>query len=293
VDVAAPVTPAEDRAQDDYLGEHHVYTAHRAGLPPLRRYMGELWRRRQFVYELAQAELKAQNYATALGQLWLIFNPLLNASIYLLLRVVLTNNIKHGFVAHLLAGIFLYSFVTSTISQAAGSVLGGGKLILNTAFPRLLLPITQLVVAFFRFLPTLPVLAVAIAVTIPHDVSWAILLAVPVFAMTTLAAAGLGFLSAVLQVYFRDYKNLLPYILRLVLYMSPVLYFADEVKGKLHVINRINPLSPMFEAWSDCIVRGRIPSLNACLWGSAWAIAFFVVGSALFMSREREFAVRI
>ena len=72
---------AEGRVADEYLGEHHVYRPHRAGLPPLGRYVGEFWKRRAFVRELARAELKAQNYQTAFGQLWLVLNPLLNPSV--------------------------------------------------------------------------------------------------------------------------------------------------------------------------------------------------------------------
>lgn len=279
---------------DEYLGEHHVYTSHRAGLPPIGRYIQELWHRRQFVHELARAELKSQNYATALGQLWLVINPLLNAAIYLLLRVVLSSaGLVHGYLAHLLAGIFLYTFVSSVISQSAGSVLGGGRLILNISFPRLLLPLTQVAVAFLRFLPTVPVLAVVVAVTLHDTVSWTVLLAVPALALMTLAAAGLGFVSAVLQVYFRDFKNLLPYLLRLMLYLSPVLYFSDEVRGTIRLVTRLNPLAPMFDAWSDCIVRGVVPDAATWAWGGFWSVLFFVGGALLFMSREREFAVRL
>src|SRR4051794_29645778 len=173
VDVAAPVTAA----QDEYLGEHHVYRPHRAGLPPLGRYLTELWRRRTFVRELARAELKAQNYQTAFGQLWLVLNPLLNAAVYFFLVDILSSgkNRPSNYITHLLAGIFAYTFFSGGVSQAAGSVVGGGRLILNTAFPRLLLPWTQIVIAFFRFLPTLPVLALVLWFNNRENITWNVL----------------------------------------------------------------------------------------------------------------------
>ena len=280
--------------QDEYLGEHHVYTPHRAGLPPLRPYVRELWRRRQFVHELARSELRAQNYNTAFGQLWLVFSPLLNAAVYFLLVDILRGGDRPAdFLPHLLAGLFAWVFVSGSISQGATAVTGGGKLILNTAFPRLLLPITQIVIAFFRFLPTLPVLAVVILFTIADQVTPAILLAVPAFALILLTASGLGFLAAVLQVYFRDFRNLLPYLLRLGLYLTPILYFAESVRGSMRIILAVNPLAPVFQVWSDCIVKGVVPGAGLWVWSTVWAVVFFVAGALIYASREREFAVRL
>src|ERR671927_778272 len=189
------VRVAVAQAEDEYLGEHHVYRPHRAGLPPIGTYVRELWRRRAFVRELARAELKAQNYNTAFGQAWLVLNPLLNASVYFFLVDILSSGKGRApnSITHLLAGIFAYTFFQSGVSQSAGSVVGGGKLILNTAFPRLLLPITQIVIAFFRFLPTVPVLAVIIWFNNRANISWHILWILPDFVLLVLFTAGLGF----------------------------------------------------------------------------------------------------
>ncbi len=132
-----------------------------------------------------------------------------------------------------------------------------------------------------------------LVVTIPDDVTWAILLAVPVFLLLVLTAAGLGFLAAVLQVYFRDFRNLLPYLLRLGLYLTPILYFAEDVPEKMKFVTTLNPLGPVFQAWSDTIVKGTVP--DAGVWGLSlmWAVLFFVAGALIYASREREFAVRL
>jgi teichoic acid transport system permease protein len=290
VDVAAPVTAA----QDEYLGEHHVYRPHKAGLPPLGRYLSELWRRRAFVRELARAELKAQNYQTVFGQLWLVLNPLLNASVYFFLVDILNGGNKvPNYITHLLSGIFAYTFFQNAVSQAAGSVAGGGKLILNTAFPRLLLPLTQIVIAFFRFLPTLPVLAIVLWFNNRHNISWALLYTVPTFALLVLFTAGLGFICATLQVYNTDFKNLLPYLLRLGLYMTPILWFADASHGLKSRIAAINPLSPIFELWSDAIVRGETSAPGTWIRAAVYSVVLLVVGFVVYVSRERDYAVRI
>jgi teichoic acid transport system permease protein len=288
-------------AEDEYLGEHHVYRPHRAGLPPLGTYVRELARRRAFVRELARAELKAQNYSTAFGQAWLILNPLLNAFVYFFLVDILSSGKGRApnFITHLLAGIFAYTFFSGGVSQAAGSVVGGGKLILNTAFPRLLLPITQIVIAFFRFLPTLPVLALVIWVDNRENISWNLLWTIPDFVLLILFTAGLGFICATLQVYNTDFKNLLPYLLRLGLYLTPILWFArDPVTGQLasglrRHISTVNPLAPIFEIWSDAIVAGQGSPLSTWLKAIVISVVVFVVGFVVYVSRERDYAVRI
>jgi teichoic acid transport system permease protein len=289
------------QAQDEYLGEHHVYKPHRAGLPPLGQYMRELWRRRAFVRELARAELKAQNYASVFGQAWLVINPLLNAFVYFFLVDILSSGRSRppNFITHLLAGIFAYTFFSGAVSTAANSVVGGGKLILNTAFPRLLLPITQVVIAFFRFLPTLPVLAIVIWANNRDNITWNVLWALPAFVLLVVFTAGVGFIFATLQVYNTDFKNLLPYLLRLGLYLTPILWFVkDPVTGQLasdarRTIATWNPLAPIFEIWSDAIVVGQTAPAGTWLRAVLISLVVFVVGFVVYVSRERDYAVRI
>jgi teichoic acid transport system permease protein len=289
------------QAEDEYLGEHHVYRPHRAGLPPLGTYVRELSRRRPFVRELARAELKAQNYNTAFGQAWLVLNPLLNAAVYFFLVDILSSGKGRppNYITHLLAGIFAYTFFQSGVSQSAGSVVGGGKLILNTAFPRLLLPITQIVIAFFRFLPTLAVLAVVLWFNNRKNISWNLLWTIPDFALLILFTAGLGFVCATLQVYNTDFKNLLPYLLRLGLYLTPILWFVKDpvtgvaTGGVRERIATYNPLAPIFEIWSNAIVAGQPSPMGTWLRAIAISVVMFVVGFVVYVSRERDYAVRI
>ncbi len=289
------------QAEDEYLGEHHVYRPHRAGLPPIGTYVHELGRRRAFVRELARAELKAQNYNTAFGQAWLVLNPLLNASVYFFLVDILSSGKGRppNLVTHLLAGIFAYTFFSGAVSSSAGSVVGGGKLILHTAFPRLLLPITQIVIAFFRFLPTLPVLALVLWFDNRDNISWHLLWIVPDFVLLILFTAGLGFVCATLQVYNTDFKNLLPYLLRLGMYLTPILWFVRDpvthvlASGIRRHIATYNPLAPIFEIWSDAVVVGQASPLGTWLRALVISAVVFVVGFVVYVSRERDYAVRI
>src|SRR3954454_7820968 len=152
----AKATPPRHHARNEWALERHVYEPHLVGLPPVGQYFREVWRRREFAVELARTNLRAQHFNTVFGQLWLVLNPLLLAGVYfVLVDIVRRGNHPPGFLAHLVAGVFAYHFVSDSIRDGVRSVVKGGRLILNSAFPRMLLPLASVVAGFRKFLPTL------------------------------------------------------------------------------------------------------------------------------------------
>ncbi|HSD79115.1 MAG TPA: ABC transporter permease [Solirubrobacteraceae bacterium] len=290
---AATTASARARAEDEFNPETHVYEPHRVGLPPLGPYLRELWRRRQFAFELSRTTLRAQHFSTVFGQLWLVLNPLLLTCVYFLLVDILRGGTRGAeFFAHLMAGLFAFHFVSQSLTQAAKSVVRGGRLVLNTAFPRTLLPMSSLVTGFLRFLPTMGIYAI-MHVIAGLPVGPHLLWAIPIFLLLAVFGAGVCMLVAAAQVYFRDVSNFLPYFNRIWLYASPVLYYYDEVPERLRWMIDLNPLTPMLTMWSEVLNQGHAPSTRFVLWGVGWAVVAFVVGALFFVSRERDFAVRL
>jgi ABC-type polysaccharide/polyol phosphate export permease len=295
--VTAPVTdPTGARAHertDEFTAVRHVYEPHRVGLPPLGPYVRELWRRREFAFELSRTDLQSLHFNTVFGQLWLILNPLLLACVYFVLVDILrarTGGLE--FFVHLMAALFVYHFVTDAIRQAVKSVTGGGRLILNTAFPRVLLPGASVITAYKRFLPTIAVF-VPVYLAAGPGVGPELLWLVPVFGLFVVLASGFSMLVAAGQVYFRDLKNFLNYALRIWLYGSPILYYSWEVPDRYHFLLVLNPVAPLLSAWSAVLDEGVAPAAGDLALGGAWALALFVAGALFFISREREFAVRL
>jgi teichoic acid transport system permease protein len=228
------------------------------------------------------------------GRLWLVLNPLLLAGVYFVLVDIIRKGPSRGsdFLAHLIAGIFAYYFVSGSVREGARTVTRGGRLVLNTAFPRTLLPLASVIGHFLRFLPTLAIYAV-IHVATGLPIGPHLLLIVPLIVLFTGVAAGLSMFVSTLQVYFRDLAQFLPYLLRIWLYLSPVLYFAEEVPEKYHIFIWLNPIGALLTGWSDVLIKGHVPSLQVWAVGSAWAVGLVIVGGLFFMSRERDFAVRL
>lgn len=285
--------PHRHRLEDEFTSEHHVYEPHKVGLPPIGSYVRELWRRREFAVELARTNLRSQHFNTVFGQLWLVINPILLAGVYFVLVDILRSGSRGDeFFAHLMAGLFAYYFVQQSLQQGARSVVSGGRLILNTAFPRALLPISSVVTAFLRFVPTF-LIYVPVHLITGLPVGPELLWLIPIMLILVVFAAGMTMLVAAGQVYFRDIKNFLPYATRIWLYATPILYYAREVPDRYDWMLSVNPLAPIITSWSAVIDEGATPPLDDMLLATAWAVGVFVVAAVFFVSREREFAVRL
>ena len=276
--------------------ELQVYEPHRAGLPALRPYFRDLRQRLPFAAQFSKSGIKAAHSQTVFGQLWLMLNPLLLALVYyVLVEIIARQSGGMDRLAHIAGGIFVFYFFSGSVSSGAGSVTGGGRLILNMAFPRLLMPMSAVRTAFFRFLPTIPVY---IALMLLAGVPWSpvMLLGFVFFLLLAVFSVGMAALFAALQVYFRDTSSFLPYFLRIWLYLSPVLWFPYEAQDRLGSLYQLMPLNPLFSligGWSDLTLRAVVPEPVVWLSALGWALVALVFGSLFFMSRERDFAVRL
>ena len=270
-----------------------VYTPQRLSLPRPGAYARDLWDRRHFAFHLARTDLRSKNMGTFFGQLWLVINPMLLAGVYFLLVNILRDRQRGSdFLAHLVACLFAFHFFSTSVNQSSRAVTRSGKLILNTAFPRSLLPIASVMTAFARFVPTMGVYAVLHAV-VGLPVGLHLLWVVPLLLEIAVFTLGVSLFLSALQVYFRDLANFLPYLMRVWLYSSPILYFAAEVPSAIERFLVLNPLFSMLAGWSQVLNEGRAPSGSYLLQGALWAVGTLTIGALFFVSREREFAVRL
>jgi len=269
-----------------------VYEPFRAGLPPLGAYLRSLWARRSFIAEFSRSELREQNYGSVFGQLWLVLNPLLLSGVYFLLIYIIGGQSDSTRYGNLTASLFLFYLVSNSLTGGVKSITAGQRLILNTAFPRIMLPISAMVIALFKFVPTMAVFFVMRTV-LGLDYSWQMLWAIPVVLIALLMGLGMAILISCINVYFRDIASFLPYMTRSLLYLSPILYQASDLSDKLRSFEIANPIFYLLDAWSQVMVYAQAPDLFSLLHSLVWALAIFIIGTYFFLSRERDFAVRL
>jgi teichoic acid transport system permease protein len=290
------MTTTSRAPETEFEPVYHHYGPHRAGLPPLLPYARELWHRRAFAAEMSKATMRGRNITTFFGQAWLVLNPLLLALIYYMLVTIIRQRHEPAYLTHLTLTLFLFTMMSTALTSGANSVVSSGRLLINTAFPRLLIPLSAVRTAFFQFLPTIAVYLVIHTIFLTRSWYPQMLLAAYFVVTTVVFSMGMAAFFAALQVYFRDTRSFLPYITRIWMYLSPVLWLApmiDTLPRPIQVVVQINPMYSTLVGYSELVQVGTIPPVHIWLISAAWAVVAALVGFLFFISREREFAVRL
>jgi ABC-type polysaccharide/polyol phosphate export permease len=264
--------------------------------PPIRPYLERTYHHLDFAVQKAKFDLKAAHKATWLGRLWNVLNPMLLGLVYWLLVDVIFSAAGDagGFevLAAILAGLFLFQLPSSSLSLGARSIVGGGGFILNTRLPRLLLPMGAVLFAVRTFLPSMLVYAV-FQVLAGFPITWQLLWTIPLICILIVMCFGLATVIATLTVYFRDIASFLPYIIRIWLYLSPVIWFHAEAPARIQSLIYLNPIGAVFSAWQDVLFEGQGPTALDLGVSVLWAVVAVVVGFSMFIRRERDFAIRM
>lgn len=262
--------------------------------PSLRRYASEVWAARHFMWTLAQSRLHAANYGTALGFLWYLANPLLTAAVFLLVfgYILRTGRGDGSFPAFLLIGIFSFTYASRVIQTAANSLRQGARLLTSLYFPRSVLPIAAAIQETVAFVPALAVMVVLVLVRggVPH---WTWLLMPASMALQALFGLGVGLLCARLAYRYRDVEQVLPFVLRMWLYLSGIFYGLDLVREQAgELVATLFAANPMF-AFID-LNRQLLMEASAggARWvtAGAWTVVALVAGAMYFRRGEQDYA---
>ena len=252
-------------------------------------YIRELWRRREFAVYLGLGNLKAKNASTTLGLVWWVINPLLLGGVYFLVFGLFFQRERPAeFLAYLLSGMFVFHFTSQSLTGGANSIMSNAKLLVNLRFPRLILPLSALIESGVGFLASIGVF---------YAIAWPLGQAVPGYRLIYLPVAlvihltfnlGLACLSARLAVPFRDINNLIPYINRIWLYLSPVIWRLSFLEGASDAAVRAvqtNPMYHMIGLYRSILFNTPIHMSNL-LWSAGSAVLMAAVGVGLFVKYE-------
>jgi teichoic acid transport system permease protein len=273
----------------------YVFGPHAVKLPPLKPYLHELWERRRFVKTLARTEIQGKRSSMMAGQLWALLDPLFQAAIYFLLIQILRGGQGGRGSAYqmtlLISGIFLFMFTRTSLNDGARSVIGGRGLLLNSAFPRALLPISSVYKGLLELAPA-GLVYLAIHVAFGRPIGMGVVFLPTLLVLQTILNLGLALLFAALTVYMRDVTQLLGYLLRVLFFITPILYPISLLPSGIRTAMSFNPLYPVFAAYQE-VVGGGVPTVGQLAGSLFWAVVFLVVGAGLFLSHERAFALHV
>jgi teichoic acid transport system permease protein len=274
-----------------YSDVEYVFEPHSSTIPDIREYAQALWARRHFMAELARADLRTARARTALGNLWSVLNPLFQAGIYYFLYAVLRPGSNHAFLPILIANFFLFGLSLSAISEGGSSIKRGKGLMLNSTFPRALLPLTAIYKSLRAFVPAVCVLVVIFPLTGGKFGPGLFLLPL-LFTIQVVMNVGIALLVSAYEVLVPDGQNLVQYVNRILFFATPVIYPLTLLPDAARAVLQFQPLFLVFASY-QVILGGGTPSASWVAASAAWAAALLVIGGRYFLRHEREFALRL
>lgn len=251
----------------------------------------EVWDYRELMMIFAWRDLKVRYRQTLLGAVWVMGQPLVSMLIFTLIfgRVAkLGVTTSTPYPVFVLAGLLLWNFVAGAINHVGNSLIGASYLISKAYFPRLVVPLSNIITNLVDF-------AIAAVLLVPVMLWYRVLpgievLLVPLFVLlATVFAFGLGLWIAALNVEYRDIRIVIPWILQIAMYVTPVVYPLSALPEKYRVLAALNPMAGIVEGFRATLFGTPIP-YTALLWSIGVSLLLLFSGAFYFRRVERRFA---
>lgn len=255
-------------------------------------YWKELWRFRELFLFLAWRDLLVRYKQTIIGVAWAVIRPLLTMVVLTLVFGTLaklpSNNVPYPILVF--AALLPWQFFANAFSEAGNSLIVNAPMISKIYFPRLAIPCASVVVSFVDFLISLVLLAAIMAFF--GFVPSIQIVYLPLFAMfAVIVALGAGLWVAALNVKFRDFRYIIPFVVQIGLYASPVGFSSSVVPEQWRLLYSLNPMVGVIDGFRWSIMGDSFPLYwPGILLSSFVAVVLLVSGLAYFRKTERHFA---
>lgn len=253
-DVSTPSSPAGD---DSSLEGAHDVTVLESGRAA-RDYWRDIWRHRELLGFLIWRDLLVRYKQTVVGTSWVLIKPFLTMLVFTFVFGRVAKLAEHGsdpYALVVFTGLLPWYFFAGALSDCSSSLVGNSQLISKIYFPRLIVPLGSIAVAVIDFLITF-VLLFAIMAWYRFEPSWHIVF-VPVFMLLAVGISlGLGLWTAALNVRFRDFRHIIPFVLQLGVYASPVGYTSELLSAKWRLVYSLNPMVAVIDGFRWSVLGG-------------------------------------
>lgn len=280
-------TPSPDPSYD--LPEKPLVTIEaRKSWVPLN--LRDLWACRELLYFLMWRDIKVRYKQTVLGAAWAVIQPLVTMIVFTYffgkLAKVPTDGVPYPIFFY--TGLLLWTFFSNGVSSGANSLIGNSNLITKVYFPRLIIPSAAVGAGLLDF-AIASVLLIGLLVYYDFPVTWGYLMLLPLIALTTLMALGVGIWFSALNVKYRDVRYALPFLIQIWLFVSPIIYPSSLVPEEWRWVMWLNPVTGIVEAFRASLF-GQ-PFLWAALaYSGGFSLVMLAYASYAFRRMERNFA---
>ncbi len=257
-----------------------------------RHYWADLWKYRELFFFLSWRDILVRYKQTLIGVLWAVLRPILTTVVFVFVFSRLAKMPSEGVPYPLLvfAAMLPWQFFASALTEASNSLIGNANMISKIYFPRLIMPVSAVIVALVDFLISLVILGVVMAIyqVVP---TWRLLAMIPLTGIAFLAAFGAGLWLAALNVEYRDFRYVLPFIVQFGLYASPVGFSSSVVPEKWRLLYSLNPIVGVIDGF-----RWSVTGVSSFFYWPGFLVSlglvFLITASGIwyFRKTERAFA---
>lgn len=259
-----------------------------------KNYWKDLWNYRELFYILSWRDIKVRYKQTVLGILWAVIRPLLTMIVFTVLfgkvaKMDTLSTMPYSIIVF--AGLLAWQFFSAAISESSNSLIENVNLVTKVYFPRLIIPVSSIITCFIDFLISFIILLLLFIVfqyTPPIQI-----LALPFFVLLLfIVTIGSGLLLTTLNVKYRDFRYIVPFIVQFGLFISPVGFSSNMVPAQWQWAYSLNPMVGVIDGFRWCIIQGAPnPFLQYPFYISA-SIAILLAFSSisLFRRMEKSFA---
>lgn len=261
-----------------------------------KNYWKDLWRYRELFYILSWRDLKVRYKQTIIGIAWSVLRPLLTMMIFTFVFGQIAKFPSEGIKYPVLvfAGLLPWQFFATGLSEASNSLIGNERLISKVYFPRMIIPASSVITSLVDFLISLVLMfALLIWFRVVPSVN---LVFLPLFiAMAFFASFGVGLWLTALNVKYRDFKHVVPFLVQLGLYISPVGFTSavasNMIPEKFRLLYYVNPMAAVIDGFRWCFFGERAAlNWNGMFLSLAVTLFFLYIGIRTFRKMEKNFA---
>lgn len=260
-----------------------------------KNYWRDLWRFRELFYILSWRDIKVRYKQTAIGAAWALVRPVLMMVIFTFVfsKVAkLPSEPNTPYPLLVFCGLLPWQFFANSLAEASNSLVGNTNLITKVYFPRMIIPASAVITSFVDFAITFGLL-VLMMIFYQFVPSWQIIF-LPLFLLLAFGASfGVGLYLTALNVKYRDFKYIIPFVVQFGLYISPVGFSSAIVPEKWRLLYACNPMVGVIDGFRWCILGERAFNTESILISLVVTSVFLIMGIRYFRKTERTFADNI
>ncbi len=259
-----------------------------------KNYWIDLWRYRELFYILSWRDIKVRYKQTAIGAAWSVVRPLLTTIVFTYIfsnvaRLPAPGNIPYALMVY--AGMLPWQFFSNSLTESSNSLVTNANLISKVYFPRVIIPASSIITGMVDFVISfLLMIGMFILYRFTPSIN---MLFLPFFILTALLCAfGIGLYLTAVNVKYRDFKYIIPFVVQFGLYITPVGFSSSLISGKLSFWFGLNPMVGIIDGFRWCLL-GEPFRMMSCIQSIVITVLFLWGGVYYFRKMERTFADNI